>query len=289
MKFWQKASLCSLVIFLIGFDLAVLLFTAKSYSLSKEQTYTAAENERYIIQKSLQSRLSSVAPLYEELNANNLKMYLKPYADYYQNQAIYMAFYENDGLIYSNFPQPLYNQPELQVQPGEQSSLTREADDVLYYIVTGRLEEPYSGLKFSYMKNIQSLADYKTEMIRHATVLGIVVPAFLSLILTGMLLQLTAPLRALNQTTKEIAKGHYRERAAMTGTDELGELAGSFNQMAESVEAHLHKLTKLMEERQRFIHNLAHEMRTPVTAIMGYGEFLGRANYTPEEGIKACP
>lgn len=287
MKFWQKVSLCSVVIFLIGFDLAILLFTARSYSLSKEQTYTAAENERYIIQKSLQARLASIAPLYEEVNAQNLKMYVKPYADYYQDQGIYLSFYENDTLVYSNSPFPLHEQPGLQVQPGEKSSMTQEAEGVPYYVVTGRLEAPYSQLKLSYVKDIRSLTNYKTGLIRYAAWIGLIVPAILSLVLTGMLLKLTAPLRALNRTAQEIAKGHYRERVPITGKDELGELAGSFNHMAEAVEAHLQKLSDLTEERQRFIHSLAHEMRTPITAIMGYGDFLRQANYTPEESVKA--
>lgn len=287
MKFWQKAYICIIVVFLIGFDITVFFLITKSYSLSMQEKYSTAENEWYVIQKSIQSRISGISNLYREVNAKNLKMYIAPYGDYYVGQKIYMEFYYDDKIVYSNFPSAMNERPELQIRPGETSTIAREVGGVLYYIVTGYLDEPYSNIKFVYIKNIQDLADYKVQMVRHAVIIGTMISALLSVLILLLLLKLTHPIRKLNQMTEEIAGGNYQKRACIKSGDEIGEFARNFNAMADSVQAHIRKLTDITEERQRFIDNLAHEMRTPITAIMGYGEFLKCANYTPEEGTKA--
>ena len=53
MKFWQKAYICIIVVFLIGFDVTVFFLITKSYSLSMQEKYSTAENERHVIQTSL--------------------------------------------------------------------------------------------------------------------------------------------------------------------------------------------------------------------------------------------
>ncbi len=287
MKFWQKAYICIIVVFLIGFDVTAFFLITKSYSLSAQEKYSTAENERHVIQTSLQSRISSISNLYSEINARNLQMYVAPYGDYYAGQKIYMEFYYGDKIVYSNIPSVMNERPELQIRPGETSTIAREVDGVLYYIVTGYLDEPYSNIKFVYIKNIQDLVDYKAQMVHHAVIIGTIISALLSVLMLFLLLKLTHPIRKLNQMTEEIADGNYQKRAFIKSKDEIGEFAQNFNAMADSVQAHIQKLSDLTEERQRFIDNLAHEMRTPITAIMGYGEFLKYANFTPEEGTKA--
>ncbi|HWQ79131.1 MAG TPA: HAMP domain-containing sensor histidine kinase [Anaerovoracaceae bacterium] len=287
MKFWQKAYLCIIVVFLIGFDATVFFLINKSYSLSMQETYSTAENERHVVQQSLQSRISGISDLYSEINADNLKMYAAPYGEYYVNQGIYLELYYGGDLVYSSFPYAMEERPELEIRHGEKSAVTREVEGELYYIVTGYLDEPYSGMKLVYLKNIQYLADFKAQMIRHAVTTGAIISVLLSVLILILLLKLTRPIRKLSHMTEEIAGGNYQKRASVKSGDEIGEFARNFNAMADSVEAHIQKLSDITEERQRFIDNLAHEMRTPITAIMGYGEFLKYANHTPEEEGKA--
>src|SRR5216684_1143155 len=66
---------------------------------------------------------------------------------------------------------------------------------------------------------------------------------------------------------ERIASGDYATRVPAGGPDELSSLAGSFNQMASSLEEH-------ERERRDFIANAAHELRTPLTNLQGYLEAL---------------
>ncbi|WP_312940030.1 HAMP domain-containing sensor histidine kinase [Oscillibacter sp.] len=287
MKFWQKSYLFIIVIFLIGFDATALFLITKSYSLSMEQAYSTADSERHVIQYSLQNRISAISKLYDEINENNLEMYMLPYGEYYADQKIYMELYYNDQKAYSNFPYTVEERPELNIKQGEKSTIRRELNGILYYSITGYLEAPYSNIKFVYIKDIQNLTAYKAEMIQHTVTVGIVVAVLLSVVLLFLLLKLTHPIRRLNQITKEIADGNYEKRADIRSKDEIGEFSKNFNTMADSVQAHIQELSDITQAKQRFINNLAHEMRTPITAIMGYGEFLKYAKYTQEEYEKA--
>ena len=229
MKFWQKAYICVILVFLMGFDITVFFLITESHSLSMKEKYSTAENERHVIQASLQNRISGTSSFYREINAKNLKMYIAPYGDYYADQNIFMELYYRDDIVYSNFPYAMEARPEPNIGRGEKSTLARKVDGVLYYFVAGYLDEPYSNVKFVYIKNIQDLADYKAQMIRHAVIIGVVISILLSILLLFLLLRLTRPIRKLNQITEDIAGGNYQKRACINGKDEIGEFAGNFN------------------------------------------------------------
>jgi histidine kinase len=78
---------------------------------------------------------------------------------------------------------------------------------------------------------------------------------------------IVAPLRAMMDASQRIAEGHYDERVQARGSDELGQLALRFNQMAEQLE-------QVESMRRRLIGDVTHELRTPLTAIKGSMEGL---------------
>lgn len=287
MKFWQKIYLSVIFIFLISFDAITYLSITKSYSLNRSEVYSAAENERHVIQSSISARIAGASYYYKEMNAQNLKMYIEPYGDYYRSQKIYMELYVSNSRVYSNFPSALNQRPELQISRGQKSTITRTVNGVSYYFITTYLDASHPNIKFIYIKNIQSLKDFKTEMIWHAIFSSSVVFLVLSALLLTILLKLTDPIRQLNQGAKEIASGFYQKRLKIKSKDEIGELTRNFNKMAGSVENHIQELCELTENKQQFINNLAHEMRTPITAILGYGESIKYANLSEDECEKA--
>lgn len=85
------------------------------------------------------------------------------------------------------------------------------------------------------------------------------------------------PVHILKQGAEAIAQGDYTSRISLSRRDELGVLAESFNAMAEAVQGHIQTVEATSEERNLLLHALAHEMRTPVTAITGYAYALNHA------------
>ena len=67
----------------------------------------------------------------------------------------------------------------------------------------------------------------------------------------------------LQQQLRRLAKGSVDQRIDIKSHDEIGELAKSFNTMAES-------FNKLMINRKTFISSVSHELRSPITSIRGF-------------------
>lgn len=85
--------------------------------------------------------------------------------------------------------------------------------------------------------------------------------------------QVVTPMLRMMNLSHRIAEGEYEERLSLPGgqqagqIDELGQLALSFNQMAD-------KLEKTEAMRRELIGDVTHELRTPLTAVKGYLEGL---------------
>lgn len=73
----------------------------------------------------------------------------------------------------------------------------------------------------------------------------------------------TKPLKLMSDAARSMANGDFSKRIPVTGDDEIGELAVAFNQMTNS-------LVQLETTRRRFIANVSHELKTPMTTIGGF-------------------
>lgn len=71
------------------------------------------------------------------------------------------------------------------------------------------------------------------------------------------------PLNEINIAARRLARGDVGKRVNITSNDEIGELAHSFNVMAESIE-------ESDKNRRDFISNVSHELRSPITSIKGF-------------------
>ncbi len=78
---------------------------------------------------------------------------------------------------------------------------------------------------------------------------------------------LTRPLRELTVATRAVAQGDLQQRVQVHSRDELGELAKSFNQMSTD-------LARARDLRRQMTADIAHELRTPLSVILGHAEAL---------------
>lgn len=85
---------------------------------------------------------------------------------------------------------------------------------------------------------------------------------------------LTKPIRLLTKATRKMAEGDYSYRAKQVSSDELGQLTQDFNSMANVLEGTVDELKEEIRSREDFIAAFAHELKTPLTAIIGYADLL---------------
>lgn len=93
------------------------------------------------------------------------------------------------------------------------------------------------------------------------------------------------PVRELDRSASEIARGNYEYRVPVTSNDELGRLAEAFNAMCASIQDARHELIR--QERimtiGRLSSSIVHDLRNPLAAIYGGAEMLVDGDLTPAQ------
>ena len=113
----------------------------------------------------------------------------------------------------------------------------------------------------------------------------IVCTGIIVMILSHML---TKSMIELSDTTRKFAGGNYEIRARVKSSDEIGLLANDFNMMADSLEAKIEELVKNARKQEDFSAAFAHELKTPLTSIIGYAEMLRTMEMDREETMEAA-
>lgn len=99
---------------------------------------------------------------------------------------------------------------------------------------------------------------------------------------------LTRPIRRISRTAKQLAMGRYEKRVSVRSKDELGQLAQDFNHMADSLEAQIHALEDAAQRQKDFTASFAHELKTPLTSVIGYADTLRSRALTQEQRFEAA-
>ncbi len=99
---------------------------------------------------------------------------------------------------------------------------------------------------------------------------------------------LTKPLSHLSRTARRIAKGNLKLRAKVHSGDEIEVLAQDFNTMTENLVEKIHHLEDAMERQEQFMGSFAHELKTPMTSIIGYVDLLRSCDMTDAERREAA-
>jgi two-component system sensor histidine kinase BaeS len=88
----------------------------------------------------------------------------------------------------------------------------------------------------------------------------------------GLARAFLAPVRRIAGATRRLAGGNYSARVTVSSSDEIGALAGDFNQLAITLE-------KNEQMRRAFMADVSHELRTPLSVLQGEMEAL-------EDGVR---
>jgi two-component system, OmpR family, sensor histidine kinase MtrB len=90
----------------------------------------------------------------------------------------------------------------------------------------------------------------------------------------GLARRTLRPVARASEAAHSLAEGLLETRLPVEGTDEFGAWARSFNEMAAALEAKIAELQAAQARERRFTADVAHELRTPVTALMGEAALL---------------
>lgn len=138
---------------------------------------------------------------------------------------------------------------------------------------------PYEELY--YVESIADITDIyqsRDSYCRTYQIILIGVALFASILLVIFSHFITKPLVRLSEVSKEIAEGNFSKRAqthkGAIKTKEIAELSYNFNTMAQYVEDYVEQLERAAQSRDDFVADFTHELKTPLTSVIGYADML---------------
>ena len=120
---------------------------------------------------------------------------------------------------------------------------------------------------------------------RNIFVIVLVFGAVFSLVLA---FGITRPIKKLNETSIRFADGDYDARLEPGTKDEIGELTANYNDMADSIKNKIYELELAVTQREDFNASFAHELKTPMTSIIGYADMLYQKDMPTEQVHEAA-
>ena len=280
MKLWQKIFLYTLMLVMLAVSVTSILLLKKSFSLAMNQKKQAAYSEHEFLITNFKSMLLS-----QRLRQNVIVLEQEQVAGYMEE-----TFEEENiksGIVfYDQNREQVYQNVEL-VYQGEDPG---RGEDLLS--VVAERGESYMQIKGEYLSvmsketletntyyflTVTDMEDVFTmhrDMLNSVRIISMVCAVVIAVILLAVVKMLMNPLQKINEGTRAIAQGEYHRRVPEKGKDEISELAHNMNQMAQAVEQNIRALEDVAEDRKKFIDNLAHEMKTPLTSILGFSDLL---------------
>ncbi|MCL1788321.1 MAG: HAMP domain-containing histidine kinase, partial [Defluviitaleaceae bacterium] len=154
--------------------------------------------------------------------------------------------------------------------------------------IGGTLPAPFSHYRLEYLVDItESIAD----MRRIQNMLLLTVAALSVVAAVGLYFTLAAifkPFSMVAAASRSIAGGQFGQRIAVKGSSEIARLAQDFNHMAARIETQINQLEAEALAKQQFVDNFAHEIRTPLTSIYGYAEYMQKTRLDEGETIESA-
>lgn len=133
---------------------------------------------------------------------------------------------------------------------------------------------------------IQGINDAMSEGFR-ILFISILTAFVLSVILSVLLaLTFTKPLKKMKDTAALLAGGNYKVKTGIEQDDEIGDLAQTMDILSLRLHEAEEERKKVQKQRQDFITNISHELRTPVTVIRGSLEALSDGVVTEPDKVE---
>ena len=256
-----------LTILILVITVPVLFFMAwfiseRSFSLSMER-----EKQRVQMTESIVSRVIQKTMMQAEYI--NAVAYAQQYHDYYLAQGIELIFcWNSQPIAGAHLPDSKYTG----LLQGQRSALLDTENHPEKYAVA---EPVNSHLTMILLRDISDLYflrnNYQSLAFGCAGIASILL-CILAMIFAGIL---THPIRNLTHAAQALAKHTGQEiPLPVARRDEIGALAQAFSDMQEAIQTRENKLRDESNSRQALLDALAHEMRTPLTSLLGNARLL---------------
>lgn len=286
MKFWHKIYLFSIVAFVLIFNAASIMVIERNHSKMLEQEIGGALSQNISIHSSVDA-IVPILRIYDSIDYEKsvLTSIAGEFVEKNGDRRIYLEIVNDSGkTVYSNadFNIPAQREELDKLAANEIRYILRDIGERTILFTSNITDINHKRYVFTYMKDVTPLYEERVDQYRFFVQVDVAACLLYMLIMFFVSRGLTKPIDRLNRTAQVIAQGGFSERVQLKSKDEIGVLARNFNDMAAVVEDKINDLERHNQEKQRFINNFTHELKTPLTSIIGYANFLRTTKYNEE-------
>lgn len=256
-----------LTILILVITVPVLFFMAwfiseRSFSLSMER-----EKQRVQMTESIVSRVIQKTMMQAEYI--NAVAYAQQYHDYYLAQGIELIFcWNGQPIAGAHLPDSKYTG----LLQGQRSALLDTENHPEKYAVAEPINSHLTMILLRDISDLYLLRNNYQSLAFGCAGIASVLLCILAMIFAGIL---THPIRNLTHAAQALAKHTGQEiPLPVARRDEIGALAQAFSDMQEAIQTRENKLRDESNSRQALLDALAHEMRTPLTSLLGNARLL---------------
>ena len=282
MKLWQKISLLTAAILLISMAVygGITVYETTNYNLN--QTRTTASRQVRTTAYALGQSLSNADT--QEMSDTARKAYLQFLLRRYSCRD-YMLLQDWE-LAANTTNYELTGNALKQFDTWEPVAAFQKRNGK-HLMIVGQKIPVSDGSKGSYqlllVRDISEIYNnVLTQIGMFLVFLGIIVAVAINAVF-WIIRRMLKPLRDLRETAGAISQGQLTRRVRVRSNDEVGALSVSFNQMADQIEYQMEELEQVSERRKQLLGSLAHELKTPMTSIIGYADTLYQKTLPPED------
>ncbi len=283
MRFSRKLLLWTIIIMALAFGFSGFYFVNYVFETAITRETGQAMEESSILQFAFQTAALNVPVKYDVLSDQAIEQITDNLAGGGGGRRIQVLDEQGQGIYTGDgFPddKALFSQTD-----SAHNAYEILCQEERYYIRTCTIVDVLN--RTLYLETMRDVTEVFRErqlgftVYRRVTLLMLMVG---SALMHGVSSWLTRPIRLLTRATRRMAEGEYAYRARKVSEDELGQLTLDFNRMAGALEENVGKLEEEVKSREEFVAAFAHELKTPLTAIIGYADML-RSHRLDEEKL----
>lgn len=280
MRLFAKITLCATLVLSVALLFSGYLLITYSYENAINREMDRALNQYQYDKFSAQAELiANAASLQDEISPGNIL--LSRLSSDLSGQAAF--FSDNKSLLFSALPA----QTDFSLLNGVYDDTVvhqfQTVNEESYILVCGKLTQSGVTLYMLIATDISPVVAQKEIMTQSFVKVYFITYGFSMVLILILSALLTRPINRLTKAATRIARGRYKERLPISSGDEIGELSGSFNLMADAVEDKINELSANARQKEDFVASFAHELKTPLTSVIGYADMLYQKNLSTEQ------
>lgn len=290
MKFRYKVLIINIILLSIGIGTVGFFMIDKNVRLAMDSQIKNAIDENNVLQSAVEYQLLGVANSGKIIITNTLTEVCPSITSGMSaNQSEVYIIY-NSLLVYTNAERQSEEPFHLtkDVELGEKQYILTHEDNRDYIYVTSCSRVSNANLHIVNRRDITDAYDLINKQSGYFRLLLCIILILCSSMMYIASRLLTTPLEKLNKVSLAFGNGDYSIRSDIHTQDEIGMLSDTYNQMAQSVEDHVDALEDMIKRQDQFVADFTHEIKTPMTTIIGYADTIRSRELSRENQIESA-